>query len=160
MATVRSADQKEVATSAGAHEIVRTDGLGPDEVAARIRELVPDGVDHVVEVAFHANISVDEQVLRQRGSISTYATDRPRPTLPFWPLVFKNVTLFFLGSDDFTVEQKSLAASDISAALADGWAGYPVSRTFSLEEIAEANEAGESRTVPGRVVLDLAAGPF
>lgn len=160
LATVRGADQEAVATAAGAHAVVRTDDVGPEEVVARITEVVPDGVDHVVEVAFHANISIDEQVLRQRGSISTYATDRPHPTLPFWPLVFKNVGLFFLGSDDFTPDQKSWAAADISAALANGWVGYPVSGTFPLDAIAEAHIAVEDRTIPGRVVLDLAPGLF
>lgn len=159
VATVRSAAQEAEAALAGAHEVVRTDGVGPEEEVARISDAVPDGVDHVVEVAFHANISLDEQVLRQRGSIATFATGHPRPTLPFWPLVFKNVSIFFLGSDDFTVEQKSWAAADLSAALASGWAGYSVCRAFPLAKIAEAHEAVENRTLPGRVVLDLSAGP-
>jgi len=155
IATVRSEAQEAVVASAGAHVVVRTDGISPDEAVARLRDAAPTGVDHVVEVAFHANVMVDEQVLRQGGSIATYATGDANPVIPFWPLVFKNVSLFFLGSDDFTLSRKQQAASDLSSLLASGWAGYPIGKQYPLAEIARAHEAVERRAVRGRVVLDL-----
>ncbi len=158
IATVRSEAQEAVAMSAGAQVVVRTDGLSPSEVPSRIMDGAPDGVDHVVEVAFHANVLVDEQVLRQGGSIATYATGDPNPVIPFWPLVFKNVSLHFLGSDDFTPAQKQTAAADISSALAAGWAGYSIGQTYPLTDIAQAHQAVENRSAGGRVVLDLPSG--
>jgi NADPH2:quinone reductase len=160
IATVRSDAQEAVAEAAGAHGVVRTDGAARAEVASRVLEIAPDGVDHVVEVAFHANVAVDEQVLRQGGSIATYATGDPSPTIPFWPLVFKNVSIHFLGSDDFTPTQKAEAASDLSAALAAGWAGYSIGREYPLEEIARAHKAVEERSARGRVVLNLSSAAF
>jgi NADPH2:quinone reductase len=46
--TVRSSSDEETARTAGAHQVVLTDG----ELPARVRALAPDGVDHIVEVAF------------------------------------------------------------------------------------------------------------
>lgn len=158
IATVRSDAQASVAEAAGAHEVLRSDGVPSTETASRVLDLAPDGVDHVVEVAFHANVALDEQVLRQGGSIATYATGDPSPTLPFWPLVFKNVSIQFLGSDDFTAQHKAAAAVDLSAALAAGWKGYPIGRRFPLDRIAEAHRAVEEGATAGRVILDLSGG--
>jgi NADPH2:quinone reductase len=46
------------------------------------------------------------------GSIASYATDNATPEIPFWQMVFKNIRLFFLGSDDFPKEAKMQAARD------------------------------------------------
>jgi NADPH:quinone reductase len=51
--TVRSASDEPMARSAGAHEVVISD----NELVSRVRALAPDGVDHIVEVAFGANIT-------------------------------------------------------------------------------------------------------
>jgi NADPH2:quinone reductase len=56
---------------------------------------------HIVEVAFDANVSIDFEVLSSGGSIGAYATGRWTPSIPFWPLVFQNTRVRFLGSDDF-----------------------------------------------------------
>ena len=83
--TVRSERDEAVAQRAGGHHVLRTDGLSAEEIVERIRAHAPAGVDHIVEVAFHANITADEQLLRSGGSIATYATGDPTPTIPFWP---------------------------------------------------------------------------
>ena len=89
------------------------------------------------------------------GSIATYATGDPAPAIPFWPLVFKNVRLFFLGSDDFPAEAKESAARGLNEILEGEWPGFEVEARFPLESIAEAHEAVEERKVSGRVVVNL-----
>ncbi len=74
----------------------------------------PEGVDHIVEVAFAANIEADQALLCLGGSIATYASNADRPAIPFWPLVFNNIRLYFLGSDDFPIEAKVAATQDIN----------------------------------------------
>jgi len=81
-----------------------------EEVVAELRSLAPDGVDHLVEVAFDANVALDTEVLTVGGSLAAYATGTAAPTIPFWPLVFKNVRLFFVGSDDVPASAKAAAA--------------------------------------------------
>lgn len=155
IATVRSAPDASVAQRAGAHQVIRTDTLSSDDTFDAIRELAPQGVDHVVEVAFHANIELDEALLAQGGSIAAYATGDPAPSIPFWPLVFKNVTLFFLGSDDFPAAAKAAAARGLNAALEDGWPGFEIGQRFALPSIAAAHQAVEGRHTSGRVIVTL-----
>ena len=153
IATARSNHDEAVAHRAGARAVVRTDGLSNREAVAAIRRVAPHGVAHVVEVAFDANVWVDEEVLEQNGSIAAYATGGPSPSIPFWPLVFKNARVFFLGSDDFPPEVKQEAARTINEALASGWGGPEVAKVFPLESVAEAQAAVENGRERGRVVV-------
>ena len=155
IATIRSAHDQAVAVQAGAHDIVCTEGLSVDEVVARIRCLADGGVHHVVEVAFDANIATDEHLLMQGGSIATYAAGDPSPQIPFWPLVFKNARLFFLGSDDFPAEAKTIAAAALNEALVGGWPGFETIERFALDSIVEAHEFVERPSRGGRVVVTV-----
>jgi len=147
--TVRSKSDEEIARKAGAHEVIPNDqGLG-----ARVKALAPDGIDHIVEVAFGANIEADVELLKSGGSIASYATDNATPKIPFWQMVFKNIRLFFLGSDDFPREAKVLAAQDLNGALEAGWSGFEIAERIPLAEIARAHELVEHPARPGRVVV-------
>ena len=121
--------------------------------SSRIRTLAPEGVAHIVEVAFDANIAVDTELLAVGGLLVAYATGEPSPPVPFWELVFKNIRVFFLGSDDFPAEAKAAAARDLNAALEAKWPGFETIQTFALSAIAEAHESVESRKARGRVVV-------
>jgi NADPH2:quinone reductase len=155
IATVRSEPDVAVAQRAGAHRVVVTGGRGAGEVVELVRAHAPGGVDHVVEVAFDANVAADERLLKLGGSIASYATGNPAPAIPFWPLVFKNLRLYFLGSDDFPPEAKAAAARALNEALEGEWPGFEVEARFPLEAIAEAQAAIEGRKVSGRVLLSI-----
>jgi NADPH:quinone reductase len=122
IATCRAESDKGIASRAGADEALLTG----DKLAERIRALIPDGVDHIVEVAFGANIKADTEVLAQAGSIATYATNTPMPETPVWQLVFVNARLFFVGNDDVPAEAKIDATRDINKALETGWKGLDI----------------------------------
>jgi NADPH2:quinone reductase len=124
-------------------------------VVERVRAIVPGGIDHIIEVAFAANISTDLELLAIRGSIAAYATDVDVPSIPFWPLLFKSIRVDFLGSDDFTPLEKGVAAGSLNEALMAGWSGFEIIETFSLNEIAAAHERLESPARRGRVVVVL-----
>jgi NADPH:quinone reductase len=149
--TIRSSAEEETARNAGAHEVMLNDA----ELPARVKAIAPDGIDHVVEVAFGANIERDVDLLKMGGSIASYATNTATPTIPFWFMVFKNLRLFFLGSDDFPLEAKIAAARDIDAALEKGWPGFAIGERIPLAEIARAHELAEHPTHPGRIVVTL-----
>ena len=149
--TIRSSSEEATARKAGAQEVLRND----QEMRDRVRALAPEGVDHIVEVAFGANIEADVELLKIGGSIATYATNIETPTIPFWQMVFKNIGLFFLGSDDFARGAKISAARDLNGALEAGWSGFEISERVPLAEIARAHELVERPTRPGRVVVTL-----
>ncbi|MGC1299805.1 MAG: NADPH:quinone reductase [Alloacidobacterium sp.] len=151
IATCRAEGDKEIAFKAGANEVLLTD----EKLVERIRSLAPNGVDHVVEVAFAANIKNDVEVLGQDGSIATYATNAPAAEIPVWQLVFINAKLFFVGSDDVPPEAKSEAARAINQAFEAGWQGFDIAERFPLNEIARAHEFVEHPEKPGRVVVTI-----
>ncbi|MGA7625708.1 MAG: zinc-binding dehydrogenase, partial [Candidatus Acidiferrales bacterium] len=122
---------------------------------ARVRALAPQGVDHIVEVAYGANIDADVELLNPGGSIASYATDNATPKIPFWQMVFKNIRVFFLGSDDFPKEAKVQATRDLNAALEAGWSGFEISERIPLADIARAHELVEHPERPGRIVVVL-----
>jgi len=147
--TVRSSSDEATAKNAGAHEVI----VGDKELTSRVRALAPDGIDHIVEVAFGANIEADVELLNQGGSIASYATDNAAPKIPFWQMVFKNIRVFFLGSDDFPKEAKSQATRDLNAALEAGWPGFDISERIPLADIARAHDLVEHPVGRGRVVV-------
>jgi NADPH2:quinone reductase len=153
--TVRSERDKSVAQRAGAHHVIDTSGHGTEGVIELVRAHAPEGVDHIVEVAFDRNVWVDEPLLRLDGSIAAYATGGPTPAIPFWPLLFKNIRLFLVGSDDFPAEARLAAARALNDTLESGWPGFEIGARFPLESIAEAHEAVEEGKVSGRVVLSV-----
>jgi NADPH:quinone reductase len=148
---VRSSSDEATAKNAGAHEVIISD----KELTSRVRALAPDGVDHIVEVAFGANIEADVELLKLDGSIASYATDNAAPKIPFWQMVFKNIRVFFLGSDDFPKEAKLEAVRDLNAALGAGWPGFEIGERIPLADIARAHELVDHPVRRGRVVVVL-----
>ncbi len=149
--TIRTLAEEQTAKQAGAHEVLLNDA----ELPSKVKALAPEGIDHIVEVAFAANIERDVELLKMGGSVATYATNAATPTIPVWPMVFKNIQLFFLGSDDFPPEAKAAAARDINDALDGGWSGFGIGERIPLLEIARAHELAEHPQRPGRVVVTL-----
>lgn len=151
IATCRAASEQAIARRAGADQVLLTgDGL-----TERIRELTPNGVDHIVEVALGANIEMDVAVLAQGGSIATYASDVFRPEIPYWPLVFSNARVYFVGSDDIPTEAKWEATRAINQLLEAGWPRPEIAAQFPLAEIVQAHEFVERPAKPGRVILTI-----
>lgn len=150
LATVMKESDIKAAQSAGAEYVYLVNSELKDAVLSDF----PDGVNHIVEVAFAANIETDVAILKQGGSIATYATNQNPASIPFWPLVFSNITIHFLGSDDFTKEQKQAAAQDLVKALSDGWIGLEIGEVFELEHVAKAHLHVENRN-SGRALIKI-----
>jgi len=152
IATCRAESDRDIASRAGADEVLLTDA----NLVHRIRALARDGVHHVVEVAFAANIETDMEVLAQGGSIASYATNAPRPEIPFWQLVFINARIFFVGSDDVPADAKINATRAINQTLEAGWRGLDIAEIVPLNQIARAHELVEHPVKPGRVIVAVA----
>jgi NADPH2:quinone reductase len=156
--TVSTDAKAELARAAGAHHVLRyTD----DDLAAQIKEIAPDGVDVIVEVAAGANAALHPQVLRTRGTVAVYGDDRGSGTLSldFGQHLWLNSRYQFLVL--YTVGQDKLraGAEDVNAAMRAGALGIgeghglPLHR-YPLEETAGAHAASEKGTV-GKVLIDV-----
>jgi NADPH2:quinone reductase len=146
----READLERVDRSVVTHAVA----LDSSDVVERIRAHAPDGVDRVVEVALSDNADLDAAVLAVGGVLAAYASRRDRPELPFWPMLFGNVTLRLLGSDDFPPHAKQQAAADLTAAARDKALAIRIDQPLPLDQIAAAHDhvdAGGS----GRVLLAI-----
>jgi NADPH:quinone reductase len=128
--------------------------LQSDPVAA-IRQVAPDGVDRIVEVALSANADTNAAIVRNGAVIAAYASPKDRPELPFWPLLFANVTIRLLGSDDFPQEAKDAAARDLTLAAAQSALSVAIAEVMPLAQIAAAHELIEAGTQTGRVLLSV-----
>ena len=127
--------------------------LDQDDPAAAIRELAPDGVDRIIEVAMSANADLDAAVVAQGAVISAYASPADRTQIPFWPLLFQNTTIHLVGSDDVPAAAKQQAARDLTSAAAAGALTVRHAPLVALEDIAIAHEAVEAGARAGRVLV-------
>jgi NADPH2:quinone reductase len=93
--------------------------------------------------------------VRQGTVIAAYSSPDNRPQIPFWPLLFANVTLRLLGSDDFPTEAKQQAAQDLTAVAAEKRLDFQIAPAYPLDRIAEAHEAVEVGARGGRVLVAL-----
>jgi NADPH2:quinone reductase len=151
LATVTKSEDSATATQAGAAEVFVLHA----ETSAEIKAKYPAGIDHVVEVSFAANLEMDLDLLKNNGSIATYASSFGAPQLPFWHLIFNNISLHFLGSDDFSMEDKRASMEQAVKALDAGWAGLEIAQLFKLEDIKQAHAFVANRKSSKRVLLSL-----
>jgi len=156
--TVSNDEKAALARAAGAHHVVN---YQTGDAAAEIREIAPDGVDTLVDVAIISNVDLATRVLKPGGTVAAYAnTGGTEVTLPVRDLMRLNARLQFILL--YTVgEEAALAAiEDLTAAVTDGALevgeehGLPLLR-FPLEETAAAHDAVENGAV-GKVLIDVA----
>lgn len=149
--TVRTEAEATQVSPATADHVVALDA----DPVTEILRLSPHGVDRIVEVALSANADLDAKVARNATVLAAYASPDGRPELPFWPMLFANMTIRLLGSDDFPQAARDAAASDLSQAAAGSALSVTVAHVLPLAQIAAAHELMESGTAAGRVLLSL-----
>lgn len=152
IATVRRGDQVGLVDPRVATRVIALDEA---DAAERIREAGDGGVDRIIEVSLSDNVDLDAEVARRGTTIAVYGTREDRTGIPLWPLLFDNVSIHLLGSDDFPVEAVDAAADDLTAAASG--LRIPIRTVLPLERIAAAHEAVEAGGI-GRVLVDLREG--
>ena len=100
----------------------------------------------IVDVAFSDNVDLDAAVAAPDAVIAAYATRDGRPRFPFWPMLFDNLTIRLLGSDDFPPKAKRQAAVDLTAAARDGALSIPIADPLPLDRIADAHDRVDAGT--------------
>jgi NADPH2:quinone reductase len=149
--TVRRIGDVDRANQLGVAHVVPLDAA---DATGRIRDLAPTGVDRVIEVSLSDNVELDAAVLRVGGVIAAYASRDGQPSFPFWPMLFDNLTIRLLGSDDFPADAKRQAAADLTVAAADDALSIAFAEPLALDEIAAAHEAVDAGGA-GRVLLRI-----
>ena len=152
--TVSGPEKAAHAQSAGADAVIN---YREGDVAEAIMKATDgNGVDRIVEVEFGGNLEVSNKVLRNNGVIATYGSMAAmEPKLPFYPMMFKGVTLrmflVYLLSDE--ARQSTIAG--VNEMIGNAKLIHAITETYDLSDIANAHKAVESGKVIGNVVVQI-----
>ncbi len=154
IATASNDEDKAVCEAAGAAHVVNH--RGDDVVGAILEATGGEPVDRVVDVEFGGNLPVTIEVLCIGGTIASYAsTAVPEPKLPFFQMMYKDVTVRMVIVYAMPESAKEHAIADIEEALSADKLQHRVAHTLPLEEIASSNELVEQGSIRGAVVLTI-----
>ena len=139
--------------AAGADHVIdyRADNLPAQVLAAN------DGafVETIVEVEFGINIAMDTEVIAANGRIAAYgAAKELSPTLPFYPLLFKAVTIDIILIYLLPPAEREQTITRLHNALSDGALNCPVEEIYSLADTARAHKAVEAAMRSGAILID------
>ena len=154
IATASNDEDRASCLSAGAHQVVNHRS---DDIVAEIMA-VTDGqlIDRIVDVEFGGNLPTSVEVLRIGGTIATYAsTNVPEPTLPFFQMMYKDITIRFVIVYAMPEAAKDHAIADIDTALSENALQHRIAHTLPLDKIVESNELVEQGSIRGAVVLSI-----
>ncbi len=105
---------------------------------------------------FGANLPVSVEVLCTSGTIATYAsTQVPEPKLPFFRMMYKDLTIRMIIVYAMPDSAKDHAIADINKALTDGRLQHRIAHRMPLAEIAHGNEVVEKGDCRGAVILEI-----
>ncbi len=111
-------------------------------------------VDRIVEVEFGLNAAVDAEVIAPNGRITAYGSARMmEPTLPFYPLMFKAVTLEMALVYLLPAQQRRSAISLLHRALEESALKVPIAKVFSMDRAAQAHQAVQNGERCGAILL-------
>ncbi|WP_300012596.1 NADPH:quinone reductase [uncultured Roseobacter sp.] len=140
--------------SAGADVVLdyKADDLADQILAANNGDLVT----RIIEVEFGQNIATDTAIIAPNGTIAAYGSAlNMTPSLPFYPLLFKAVTIDIVLIYLLRKAERIRAIDKLHSALADGALDCPVQKVFGLKDAALAHEAVESGGRAGAVLINV-----
>ncbi|MCC7474196.1 MAG: NADPH:quinone reductase [Pirellulales bacterium] len=118
-----------------------------EDVAARVQEIAPNGVDVWWETLREPNFEVAVPLLAPRGRFVLMAGRDARPAFPVGPFYVKGCQLYGFAMFNATPEEQRAAADDINRWLVAGKLKPRIDRVLPLEEAAAAHRLQEESTV-------------
>jgi NADPH2:quinone reductase len=155
IATASNSADSHASTLAGADEVVnhRDDNWGNQVLSVTGGDLL----DRVIDVEFGANLPTVVPIIRTGGTIATYSsTQVPEPTLPFFQMMYKDLTIRTIIVYAMPESAKQDAIGDIEVALSNDRLQHRIDSTLPLDDIVRGNELIESGERRGAVLLTMA----
>ena len=151
--TVGSPAKAAHARAAGAAETI---DYKTEDVAARLRDLAPGGVDGVIDMDFSSTAGLLDRILKPRAQVVCYGSNTVNPVaVPFRPLLMNAITLRFFLVYDLLPADFARGIQAINAMAGAGRLDHTIGARFPLDRIADAHEAVEAGRTLGNVVIDL-----
>ncbi len=154
IATAGSEARCEVAGQTGADEVLN---YHANDLIGSINDLTDGkGVDRIVDVEFGVNAVTSAAVLKIGGVISTYSSSlAPEPAIPFYPMMFKNISIYMILVYSMPEVAKQQAILDINRALANDQLRHRIAESWPLEKTVAAHESIEQGGRNGCVVIEM-----
>jgi NADPH2:quinone reductase len=152
--TAGSEARCEQARQSGAEHVLN---YRQDDLVDAIEEITHgQGVDRIVDVEFGLNIELSSQVLKTGGVVASYSSSKNmNPEIPFYSLMFKNITLEMVLVYNMPDSAKMQAEQDIYQALTEEALVHRIAKKFPLAQTSKAHEAIESGGLDGCVVVEI-----
>jgi NADPH:quinone reductase-like Zn-dependent oxidoreductase len=150
LATTRSQAKAGALREAGADQVVVDDGA----IAARVRELVPGGVDATLDLVGAPTLRDSLEATRVHGVVCSAGYLSKQWIVPdFYPAGYlpNGVRLTGYGGD--ASDLPAAVLQDFLDAVAAGEATVPIARTYTLDEIAAAHDDMEHDRLAGKLVV-------
>ena len=152
--TASEPEDERACVDAGADSVVNH--RAPDWSAAVLEVTGGEPVDRVIDCEFGANLPEVLKLIRMSGTIASYASMQvPEPQLPFFQMMYKDLTLRLVIVYSMPEEAKQLAVSDITSKLESGDLRHRVAHTLPLTDIVKAHELIETGGFRGCVIVNL-----
>ncbi|MEZ5300979.1 MAG: NADPH:quinone reductase [Verrucomicrobiales bacterium] len=150
-----------IATAGGAEKAALARRLGADEVidytaediAARVKELAPHGVDLFWETRLQPDFDLAVDLLARRGRMILMAGRKARAEFPVGPFYVKGAELHGFVMFLEPADAQRAAAGDINRWMAEGKLRANIDRTLPLAAAAEAHRLQEESTAGGKNAL-------
>jgi NADPH2:quinone reductase len=153
LATVSSDEKAAIAREAGADLAI---DYRREDVAARVREATGGaGVDRIIEVDIAANAALDAQCLKPGGVCAVYGSGAGQFSLPFFPLIVKNIALHFFIVYHLSDADRAAAEAQLGQWLQAGALQHRIAERVPLADLVRAHELVESGRVVGNVVVQV-----
>ncbi|WP_299492034.1 NADPH:quinone reductase [uncultured Shewanella sp.] len=154
IATASNSQDKETCLSLGADAVV--DHTGHDFTQQILQASDGDLIERVIDVEFGANLEAVLNVVKIGAVIATYSsTQEPEPQLPFYKMMYLDLTLRCVIVYSMPESAKSMAITDIEKALKNHRLTHQIKTVLPLSEAVKAHELVGSGKIRGCVILSI-----
>jgi NADPH:quinone reductase-like Zn-dependent oxidoreductase len=150
LATTRSEAKAGALRKAGTDHVVLDDGA----IAARVRELVPAGVDATLELIGTPTLRDSLEATRVHGVVCSAGYLSNEWIVPdFYPAGFLPNGVHLTGYSGEASNLPPAVLQDFLDAVAAGEATVPIAKTYAMDQIATAHDDMEHDRVAGKLVV-------
>ena len=111
-------------------------------------------IDRIVEVEFGKNVETNAKIIAERGTIAAFGSAKAMtPVLPFYPLMFKAVTIDLVLVYLLAGPERATAIANLTDLLERGALDLRIARMMDLADCAKAHDIVAAGDRAGAVIL-------
>ena len=127
-----------------------------NNLVSQIIEVVPEGVDRVIEVEFGLNLTWLHQVLKPNGTLAVYGSAKEmNPTIPFGLYLFKAIKIDIFLIYILPRKERELAINFLHSAFKQRALKPKIDSIFKLEDCARAQNRTLEQGRNGAVLIEI-----